>query len=203
MRRTYRFSTYFFGVPALSVFGKSSNVFKYFVAALLLNRPEVTCMQIRLNALSIRPSRSQRAFNIVEAIIAMAVCGIMFVALYSGISSSFFNIRLARENLRGTQVLLEKMEVIRLLTWDQINSNGFVATNFSAPLFPSLSSSSNSAAFFNGYIDIQPVTGLNANYSGDLRIVTVTIRWKTGGLQQSRRLSTYVSRFGIQNYVYN
>jgi len=181
-----------------------------------------------------------RAFSIIEALVAMAVCGIMFVALYGGISSSFFNIRLARENLRGTQVLLEKMEVIRLLTWDQINSNGFLAPNFSAPLFPSLTSSSNSAAFFYGQIDIQPVAGpgtspdpgpgpgpghppkgkpgsggggsetppvngdeLNANYSGDLRIVTVTIRWKTGGLEQSRRLSTYVSRFGIQNYVYN
>jgi len=134
----------------------------------------------------------------------MAVCGLMFVALYSGISSSFVNIRLARENLRGTQVLLEKMEVIRLLTWDQINSNGFVVTNFSAPLFPSLSSSSNSAAFFYGNIDIQPVAGqLNANYSDDLKTVTVTIRWKSGSREQSRRLSTYVSRFGIQNYVYN
>jgi hypothetical protein len=139
----------------------------------------------------------------IEALIAMAVCGLMFVGLYGGISSSFSNIRLSRDNLRGTQVLLEKMEVIRLLTWDQINSNGFVFTNFSAPLFPSLSSSSNSAAFFYGDIDIQPVAGLNANYSGDLRIVTVTIRWKTGARQQSRQLSTYVSRFGIQNYVYN
>lgn len=163
---------------------------------------------------------------------AMAVCGLMFVALYGGISSSFSNIRLSRDNLRGTQVLLEKMEVIRLLTWDQINSNGFVVTNFSAPLFPSLSSSSNRAAFFYGQIDIQQVAGpgtpppsgnppkgkpggggpgtlpidggeLDANYSGDLKIVTVTIRWKSGGLEQSRRLSTYVSRFGIQNYVYN
>ena len=141
----------------------------------------------------------------IEALIAMGVCGVMFMALYGGISSSFSNIRLSRENLRATQVLLEKMEVIRLLTWDQINSNGFVVTNFSAPLLPSLSSSSNSAAFFNGHIDIQPVNGgeLNANYSGDLRIATVTIRWKSGGLQQSRRLSTYVSRYGIQNYVYN
>ena len=143
----------------------------------------------------------------IEALIAMAVCGLMFLALYAGINSSFSNIRLSRENLRGTQVLLEKMEVIRLLTWDQINSNGFVATNFSAPLFPSLSSSSNSAAFFHGDIGIERVAGgsagVNANYSNDLRMVTVTIRWKSGNREQSRRLSTYVSRFGIQNYVYN
>jgi len=182
-----------------------------------------------------RDSQGARAFSIIEALIAMAVCGLMFVALYGGISSSFSNIRLSRENLRGTQVLLEKMEVIRLLTWDQINSNGFVVTNFSAPLFPSLSSSSNRAAFFYGDIDIQQVAGpgtppppsghppkgkpgsggggsgtppsdgseLNANYSGDLKLVTVTIRWKSGSREQSRRLSTYVSRFGIQNYVYN
>jgi hypothetical protein len=166
----------------------------------------------------------------IEALIAMAVCGVMFVGLYGGISSSFSNIRLSRENLRATQVLLEKMEVIRLLTWDQINSNGFLSTNFTAPLFPSLSSSSNSAAFFHGDIDIQPVAGSptdpgnpppkgkpgeggsetppadegsTANYINDLRIVTVTIWWKSGSRQQSRRLSTYVSRFGIQNYVYN
>src|SRR5215212_9097067 len=106
-----------------------------------------------------RASRGTGAFSMIEALIAMAVCGLMFVGLYGGISSSFSNIRLSRDNLRGTQVLLEKMEVIRLLTWDQINSNGFLATTFSAPLFPSLSSSTNSAAFFYGDIDIQPVAG--------------------------------------------
>jgi type II secretory pathway pseudopilin PulG len=162
-------------------------------------------------------SRGRKAFNLVEALVAMAVCGIMFLALYGGISSSFFNVRMARENLRATQILVEKMEVIRLCTWDQINSNGFILTNFTAPLYLSAKPTTNAAAFFHGNITVKPVQALGPNptpgaipgselgaaYRNDLRIVTVSVGWRTGGVPRTRRLSTYVSRYGIQNYVFN
>src|SRR5881296_83371 len=106
-----------------------------------------------------RTTRS--AFTLVEAVVAMAVCGIMIVALYSGITSGFFHIRMARENFRATQIMVEKMEVIRLLTWDQINSNGFVPATFSAPYYPDNSTSATNSAsgglVYNGTITITDV----------------------------------------------
>ena len=48
----------------------------------------------------------------VEVLVAVSLVGIMFVSLYSGISSGFAVVQLARENLRATQILQEKMETI-------------------------------------------------------------------------------------------
>jgi hypothetical protein len=43
---------------------------------------------------------------------------------------------LARENIRATQILEEKMEVVRLFNWDQVvNLPGYIPTNFIAPFY--------------------------------------------------------------------
>src|SRR5882672_783086 len=76
------------------------------------------------------PAKTQSAFTFVEVIIAMAAVGVVVVALYLGISSGFSIIRLARENLRATQIMVEKMETVRLYNWDQINSNGCIPRAF-------------------------------------------------------------------------
>ena len=60
---------------------------------------------------------AELAFSMIEILVAMVVLGIMFVSLYSGFSSGFAVVQLARENLRATQILQEKMETIRLYTW--------------------------------------------------------------------------------------
>ena len=70
------------------------------------------------------------AFTLVELIVAMAVIAVVVIALYGSISSAFTSIRLARENLRATQIMVEKMEAIRLYDWDQITTPSFIPTNF-------------------------------------------------------------------------
>ena len=175
-------------------------------------------MQTKLQNVSrFRTARS--GFTLTEAVVAMAVVGIMVLSLYGGITSGFFTVRVARENLRATQIMVEKMEVIRLCTWDQINSNGFIPTDFTAPYYPDTtaitSSSTNSVITttvgraegltYTGKITISPVASaaINGTYTGDLRQVTVDLSWVTQGLPRSRRISTYVSRYGIQNYLFN
>ena len=76
------------------------------------------------------------AFTIVEVVFAMGTAAVMFLALYSGLTGGFAIIKLARENTRATQILVEKMETIRLYTFDQINSNGFLPASFSVPYYP-------------------------------------------------------------------
>ena len=65
-------------------------------------------------------------YTVIEALVAMGVVGLLVVALYAGMTSATISVRLARENHRATQIMDEKTELVRLLTWDQINSNGFV-----------------------------------------------------------------------------
>src|SRR4051812_3617845 len=70
--------------------------------------------------------RGQAAFTLVEILVAGSVLAVMAVALYGGISYCFASITLARQNLRATQICLEKMEIVRMYSWEQVNSNGFV-----------------------------------------------------------------------------
>jgi len=160
-------------------------------------------MKIHLHGYK-RSCTSRPGFTLVEAIVAMAVVGIVVMALYGGITSSFLIIRIARENLRATQIMLEKMEVMRLCTWDQVNSNGFIPSTFTASYYTK-NSTNLTGVTYDGTITIAPVTALqiNGSYNDDMRQITVNVGWTTQNQNHNRQISTYVSRYGIQNYLFN
>jgi uncharacterized protein (TIGR02598 family) len=146
-----------------------------------------------------RETGTESGFTIVEVVLAMAIAGVMFVALYSGLMGGFMLMRMARENTRATQILLEKMETIRLYTWDQINDSNFVASTFTTPYYPV--SSTNQGIVYYGTLTVNPSTQ-GTSYDDDMRRVTVTLDWNTGTIPRTRSISTYVSRYGLQNYIY-
>jgi Tfp pilus assembly protein PilV len=138
------------------------------------------------------------AFTLMEAIVAVAIVGIMLLALYAGLAMCLVSVHVSREDLRATQIMMEKMEVIRLCNWDQVNSNGFVPTSFTAPYSPSTTG----GPTYTGTIGITtPATGLV--YNDKLRLVTVTVNWQSRNQPHTRTLSTYVSKYGMQNYLFN
>jgi len=142
---------------------------------------------------------SRRAFTLVEVMVTVAIVGVSFLSLYSGIGMGFAVVNLARENLRATQVLQEKMETFRLYNWDQINSSGFIPPTFAEPFYPK--SATNSGIVYNGTVVVTnaPIT---ESYSNDLRLVILTVNWTSGNLTRQREMRTYVSRYGLQNYIY-
>src|SRR5262245_23471967 len=77
----------------------------------------------------------RRGFTLAEVMVGVGFLGTVLVSLYLSFSSGFQFVQLSRENLRATQVLTEKLETIRLYTWDQVNTPGFIPTNFSAPFY--------------------------------------------------------------------
>ena len=85
------------------------------------------------------------AFSLVEVMVAVCVLGILIIALLSGITFGFTNMRLSRENARASQILLEKLEQFRLLNWQQITTNG-LPTSFVSAYYPF---ATNSSAGFN------------------------------------------------------
>ena len=143
--------------------------------------------------------RGIAAFSLTEAVVALAVGGIMIVSLYSGITSASFSMRMAREDARVTQIMLDKLEVVRLCSWDQINDKKFMPTTFIAPIYPELGTNGPTVS---GTLTIEKVPTLPPTYKNAMALVTVTVKWgEKGHLQRSRQMSTYVSQHGITKYL--
>src|SRR5262249_39636605 len=98
-----------------------------------------------------------------------------------------------RENLRATQILLDKTESLRLYTWEQLNAPGFVPKNFIVP-YDSTVTNTNSGVLYYGTITIQDFPPGLASYAPDLRRVRVDLNWKTGSMPRTRQIHTYVSK---------
>jgi type II secretory pathway pseudopilin PulG len=140
------------------------------------------------------------AFSLVEAIVGMAILGTIMVALFSGFTTGFFTMQMARENLRATQILLEKMETIRLYSWDQINTTGFIPSSFAATYDPQATNNRHGLTYTGTMVVTNAPIG--TSYSDDMKLVKVTINWKTGNLARHREFTSYVSRYGMQDYIY-
>src|SRR5213593_2815579 len=64
--------------------------------------------------------RCQRAFTFVEVVVAAFLVGLMTLSIFACFSSGFTIIQSARENLRATQIMLQRVEAVRLFTWNQV-----------------------------------------------------------------------------------
>ena len=139
-----------------------------------------------------------------EAVIAMVVVGVVVLALFGGMAYATFGVRLSRENQRATQILVEKLEAIRTYNWDQINTTGFIPLNFTAP-YSSIGTTNPTSGglVYTGAVVFAAIPTGGQNYTNDLRLVTINLSWTSGGLARNRQLSTYVARYGIQNYLFD
>jgi type II secretory pathway pseudopilin PulG len=145
--------------------------------------------------------RDRAAHTLVEVMVALGVSGFMLVALYAGFSAGFSVLRLARENLRATQILAERMEVVRLVKWTDVNP-GFIPGSFTAPFFANDTNGSAVGGFnYSGTVVVTNAP-LSESYAGDLRMIQITVNWNSGGSQRARQMTTYVSKYGLQNYIY-
>src|SRR5260370_36119128 len=72
-----------------------------------------------------------RAFTLAEAMISVVVGAAMLPALYSSFTFGYGAVKLAREDLRATQILLQRMETLTLTSFSSIQ-NGTM-TQYSDP----------------------------------------------------------------------
>jgi hypothetical protein len=148
-----------------------------------------------------RTSRISGGFSLTDAMFAMAVAAFMFIALYAGLAFGFKVIKMARENTRATQIMLEKMETIRLYTWNQITNPGFIPTNqFVVPYYSV--GGTNTSLMYTGQISIAPCP-IGASYADNMRKVMIRVDWAPyDSTNRSKTMTTYVTRNGLQNYVW-
>lgn len=156
-------------------------------------------MKIKVSLLK-RIRQKVAAFSLVEATVGMGIVGTTVATLFSGFTSGFFTMQMARENLRATQIMLERVETIRLYSWDQINEPGYITPTFSASYDPD-APTGQSGLVYSGTIQIEDA-GVPSSYAADMKKVTVRVNWKTGRLERSREFTSYISRYGMQDYIY-
>jgi len=146
---------------------------------------------------------AQSAFSVIEVVWSMAIVGVVFVSLYAGVSSGFGIIGLARENLRATQILTEKTETIRLYTWDQIRTPNFIPGVFYDYYYPSNAiTHTNGGIKYTGYLTITNAPFIT-DYSDNLKLILVDVYWTSSQVLRHRQTRTLVSKYGLQNYVWN
>ena len=138
------------------------------------------------------------AFSLIEVIVAIAIIGLVIGTFYTGLTHGFTVLRMEYEDRRATQILVQKAETIRLYSWEQVNSNGFIPSTFTVTYDPQ---SAKSGVTYTGTITIADAP-LDTPYStGELKEVTVRLNWTTGSLARQRELKTFVTRYGLQTYV--
>jgi len=158
---------------------------------------------------SIRLTRT--AYSLMEVMVAVLVTGLVFFSLYAGFSSGFAVVQSARENLRATQIIVKRMENIRLYRWQQIMSKNpvFIPRNFTTYYDPDGEATGSGGTLYSGTVTFaNPPVEIPAAYCSNMLLMTVTLYWtnssgKTNQVVRSRQMQTYVARYGMQNYVYN
>ena len=141
--------------------------------------------------------------TLVDVVMAVAMLGIMAGGIFGSFRYGFFTLQLVRENQRATQIILEKVETIRLYSWDQVTStNGFftIPATFPDVYDPQAEVGSQGTAY-TGTVTIAPCS-LPSSYAASMRQLTITLSWTTRDILHTRSLTTYIAKDGIQNYVY-
>ena len=147
----------------------------------------------------------------IEVLMGCALLALMMVSLFGGMSSGFAVTQLARENLRATQIMLERMEGIRLYNWNQLVYSNMIPTSFTSYYYPLATLPDGKGVPYAGTLSVtKPSLTPAASYTNDMRLITVSVMWTNyygnHGSQQvvrSRQMQTYVGRMGLQNYIYN
>jgi hypothetical protein len=150
-----------------------------------------------------RELSARAAYTLPEVMMAVVVVGTMTVSLYAGFCSGFAILRQAREDLRATQILTEKVEAIRLLRWSDLTAR--CPIQFSEPYDPA---GDGTGVIYAGTIttNTPPDVPATTTYLPNLVQVRVSLYWTNGtgasAIVRSREVSTLVARYGLQNYAW-
>ena len=142
-------------------------------------------------------------FTLADVIVAVFVLGTIGGAFCIALSSGFTVVQTTREDLRATQIMMQKVEAIRLCTWSQLTNFTFQES------YDPLSGTNQAAgAKYFGNVAIEPVTTVpnSSSYAPNMCQVTVNVTWtnynRSLAVPHTRQVQTQVARYGLQNYIW-
>lgn len=165
-----------------------------------------------------------RGYTLVEIVIAIVLLSVVVGALYSGMVYGMRQTQYSRENVRATQVMVEKLEQLRLYPAYKLTSyfdpddgedpmDPFdaedphraeddeavfnVPTTFTVPFKPGATNAGD--LIFTGTFTIATNVSFAEPYKNDMVLVTVGLTWNSRGRLQTRQMQTYFAKYGMQN----
>jgi hypothetical protein len=127
----------------------------------------------------------------------------MTVSIFSGMSMSTVQTRIAREDLRATQVMLERLEGIRLFDWNQLTNTTLCPATFTNSFNPMADGSSKGVIYYGTMTVTNAVITPAPSYTSQMLAITVSVSWTNFGVGHQRQMQTYQAQYGMQNYVFN
>ena len=148
-------------------------------------------------------SRSESGFSLVENFVALSIVAIMLTSLYGGFASGFSTMCTTREAQRATQIMLTKLETVRLSNYNQLNNTVYNPTTFTDYFDPKNQAAGGGGIVYTGtFTPSAPLLGtIPESYRTNMTLVTVSVSWTSGKVQHTRSMQTYVARDGIESYI--
>lgn len=152
-----------------------------------------------------RDSRIAAGYTLVEVLCSVFIAAIMVTVLFVGFDNGFAILRTTREDLRATQILLQKTEAVRLLTWQQLSN---CPATFQEYYIPGAAATNSGTLYWGTISTTAEATNIpnSVPYKADLHLITVTVQWTNSiGSQQVphfRQMQTLSARNGMQNYLF-
>ena len=153
--------------------------------------------------------RRESGYTFTEVLVAAGILGLVATTIYAAFAVGFCVIQSTRENLRATQIMVQKMEGIRLLTWSQIADTNRYLPPFTERYDPLGATTNAGGAQYTGYVRSSIPTSADlggADYQTNMRTITVTVYWtnfnRAKRIVHKCEMQTRVARNGLQNYIW-
>ena len=136
--------------------------------------------------------------------VAALSLGIMTLALCGCLWSGFSLIQASRENLRATQIMMQRTEAIRLFNWAELLDTNYLKSTFTEYYDPQ--TPSNPGVTYRGFVTAAVPTNVPTAYTNSIRTITISLYWtnvaRLSTVVRSRQWQTDVAKYGMQTYVW-
>jgi prepilin-type N-terminal cleavage/methylation domain-containing protein len=152
-----------------------------------------------------RPNRWNEGYTLVEVLCAIMIAATSASVLFVGFDNGFCLLRTTREDLRATQILMQKTEAFRLYTWQQLtNAQQTTGGTFQEYYFPQ-GASTNKGTLYVGTLKLLD-TPTFSSYSSGLHLITITLNWTNlvgkNLVPHSRAMQTLSAKYGMEGYLF-
>lgn len=140
-----------------------------------------------------------------EVICAIAIAAIVTSILFNGFSNGYTILGTTREDLRATQILMQKTEAFRLYSWEQLTNT---PTTFQDYYYPAGVANGNAGAVYYGTVSALGIpTNIpdSATYKSSIHYIKITVTWTnyagSKAIPHTRQMQTFNALYGMKNYL--
>ncbi len=148
-----------------------------------------------------RKPASRSGFTLVETLVATVIAAIVLPSFYAALATGFAMVKAAREDQRATQVIVQRMEAVRLASYKTLQNPTSYPTNTTEYYYEAGKTNGTGGVAYTISYTWTTNSLLPPVFRGNTLLVTVGATWKSGNVQHSRSMQSYVARYGIQRYV--